>query len=79
MNDIMERINSPKGIAKNSALKENLLLLYACIVNKIPLFLTGNPGSSKTLSINLIYEAFRGNIADNLLLRDQPCLYFKYY
>ncbi len=53
-------VDPPKEIARNFALKENLLLMYISITNNIPLFLTGKPGCSKTLSVNLIYEALRG-------------------
>lgn len=36
--------------------------MFVCIYNKIPLFLTGPPGSTKTSSFNLIYKSlFKGS------------------
>lgn len=58
--DLINRINPPKGIAKNKALKENVFMMHTCFMNQIPLFLTGNPGCSKTLALNLVLKAFRG-------------------
>ena len=52
--DLLERINPGEGIARNTALRENTFVMFTCIINKIPLFISGNPGCSKTLSINLI-------------------------
>lgn len=50
----------PKEIARNFSLKENLFVMFVCILNKIPLFLTGAPGSSKTLSLNLLVKSLKG-------------------
>jgi hypothetical protein len=47
----------PKGIGKNTPLRENVFVMITCILNKIPLFITGKPGSSKTLSINLVTKS----------------------
>ncbi len=46
--------------------------LYACILNKIPLLLTGNPGTSKTLSLNLMIETLKGNITNDKFLAQYP-------
>ena len=43
--DLIERINPGEGIARNYALRENLFIMFISIVNKLPLFLTGNPGN----------------------------------
>jgi MoxR-like ATPase len=50
------------------AIKENIFLMLICIVNKIPLFLSGNPGCSKTSSINIIIDALKGKDAIDPLL-----------
>jgi len=42
--------------------------MFISIINKIPLFLTGNPGCSKTLSINLIIEVLRGKDSNDIFL-----------
>jgi MoxR-like ATPase len=54
------KINPSKEIARNFSLKENIFVMYVCILNKIPLFLTGPPGSSKTLSLNLLVKSLKG-------------------
>jgi MoxR-like ATPase len=42
--------------------------MLVCIVNKIPLFLSGHPGCSKTSSINIIIEALKGKDSKDPLL-----------
>ncbi len=37
-------MNLPKGTAKNAALLENIFMMLVCIINRIPLFVVGNPG-----------------------------------
>ena len=49
-----------KNIAKNKALKENVFMMIVCIENRIPLFLVGKPGSSKSLSKSLVDNATKG-------------------
>eukprot|EP01080_Neovahlkampfia_damariscottae_P009915 gene9915-2237_t len=43
----------PKGIADTRALKENLFCNFVCIQTKIPLLISGPPGTSKTLSYQI--------------------------
>jgi hypothetical protein len=51
---LINRIIIDKGIAKNTALKENIFALFNCIMNYIPIFICGKPGCSKTLSLELL-------------------------
>lgn len=44
-------MNLEEGIALNAALVENLFVVVVCILNKIPVFVVGKPGSSKTLAM----------------------------
>lgn len=46
-----------EGTAMNGALLENVFVLMVCILNRIPVFLVGKPGSSKSLSMKLIYRS----------------------
>ena len=48
---LANRINPPEGIAKNRALLENIFILFFCINCKIPVFICGKPGCSKSLSV----------------------------
>ncbi|XP_029913013.1 E3 ubiquitin-protein ligase rnf213-alpha-like [Myripristis murdjan] len=47
-------------IARNGALKENVFMMVLCIELRIPLFLVGKPGSSKSLSKTLVADAMQG-------------------
>ena len=46
------------NLSINNPLKENILTLFICIYSNTPLFICGKPGSSKTLSVNWILNAF---------------------
>jgi hypothetical protein len=48
------------GIARNKALRENLFVVIVSIVNKIPVFVVGRPGTSKSLTLRLIANNLRG-------------------
>ncbi|XP_067940326.1 E3 ubiquitin-protein ligase RNF213-like [Watersipora subatra] len=50
-----------KNIAKNKALKENVFMMIVCIETRIPLFVIGKPGSSKSLSKSMVVDAMKGD------------------
>ena len=52
----------PEHIARNSALKENLFMMYVCIQLKIPLYIIGKPGSSKSLARSIINHSINEGI-----------------
>ncbi|KAM8945658.1 LOW QUALITY PROTEIN: E3 ubiquitin-protein ligase RNF213 [Pelodytes ibericus] len=56
-------------IARNLALKENLFMMVVCIELKIPLFLVGKPGSSKSLAKTIVADAMQGQAAHSDLYR----------
>ncbi|KAM3876274.1 LOW QUALITY PROTEIN: E3 ubiquitin-protein ligase rnf213-alpha-like [Diretmus argenteus] len=47
-------------IARNEALKENVFMMVICIELRIPLFIVGKPGSSKSLSKTLVGDVMQG-------------------
>ncbi|XP_076855501.1 E3 ubiquitin-protein ligase rnf213-beta isoform X2 [Brachyhypopomus gauderio] len=55
----LENIRTRETIAKNLALKENVFLMVICIELRIPLFLVGKPGSSKSLAKTVIADAMQ--------------------
>ncbi|XP_032900200.1 E3 ubiquitin-protein ligase rnf213-alpha-like isoform X1 [Amblyraja radiata] len=59
----MENIKTRERIAKNEALKENVFLMVICIELRIPLFLVGKPGSSKSLAKTVVLDAMQGQSA----------------
>ncbi|CAG8479091.1 963_t:CDS:10 [Gigaspora margarita] len=54
--DYVNRMTLPFNTAKNDALLENVLVMIVCILTKIPVFIIGAPGSSKSLAIRLISQ-----------------------
>ncbi|XP_032177877.1 E3 ubiquitin-protein ligase RNF213 isoform X3 [Mustela erminea] len=59
-----------KTIARNLALKENVFMMVICIELKIPLFLVGKPGSSKSLAKTIVADAMQGPAAHSDLFRN---------
>ncbi|XP_075760215.1 E3 ubiquitin-protein ligase RNF213 isoform X4 [Pelodiscus sinensis] len=59
-----------KTIARNLALKENVFMMVICIELKIPLFLVGKPGSSKSLAKTIVTDAMQGQAAHSDLYRE---------
>ena len=47
----------PTGTALNSALLENVFVTLVCILNRIPVFIVGKPGT--LLPISFLYSSFR--------------------
>ena len=72
---IASNIELGVGIAKNRALLENLFTLFACVNAKIPLFIVGKPGCSKSLSVQLLFKAMQGDSSDNFLFKSLPKLF----
>ena len=59
--DYVNRLMNPGAkIALNFALRQNVFTTLVCLMNKIPILIIGNPGSSKSLSIKMIASNFRG-------------------
>ena len=71
---IVDNIELPKGTAKNKALLENLFSLFCSINVKIPIFIVGKPGCSKSLSVQLIYKSMKGKSSKNELFKLYPSL-----
>ncbi|XP_069916285.1 E3 ubiquitin-protein ligase RNF213 isoform X2 [Oryctolagus cuniculus] len=58
-----------QAIARNSALQENVFMMVVCIELRIPLFLVGKPGSSKSLAKTIVADAMQGPAAHSELFR----------
>ena len=69
---IIENIQLEKGIAKNKALLDNIFALFVAINNKVPIFIVGKPGCSKSLSVQLINKSMKGNSSNNPLFKNLP-------
>ena len=78
-NYIADNIELEKGIAKNTALLENLFTLFVCVNSKVPLFIVGKPGCSKSLSVQLLFKAMKGSSSKNTLFKSLPQLFINSY
>jgi hypothetical protein len=75
----LDQMELKPGIGKNAPLKENIFVIITCILNQIPLIITGKPGSSKTLAMNLINKSFKGNISSKDFFKRYPTFLSFYY
>ena len=71
-NFLYNGIKLDKGIVKTRFLLENIFSLFVSINTKIPLFIIGKPGFSKTLSVKLITYSMRGSSSYNLFFKKYP-------
>ena len=78
-NYILSKLNIPHGIAKNASLSENIFSLFVCIVNKMPLIICGKPGTSKSLSFQILYDSMKGKRSEEDFFKQYPeLLVFSY-
>jgi len=76
---IADETELDKGIAKNRPILENLFAIFVCLNTRIPLFIVGKPGCSKTLSAQLIFKSMKGKDSSNELFKNFPKIYTKSY
>ena len=65
----MENMSLGRNIAKNAALRENVFMMTISIELRIPLFLVGKPGSSKSLAKSIVAASMRGKASRKDLLK----------
>jgi len=61
----LDQVFLDDNIARNQALKENVFMMIICIELRIPLFLVGKPGSSKSLAKIIVNDAMQGTRSRN--------------
>ena len=76
---LLRQIEMEHGIGKNILLKENIFLLFVSLVTKIPLIMVGKPGSSKSLSIQLILNSMRGKYSKSRFFLKYPQIIATYF
>ena len=69
---IVDNIKLDKGIAKNRALLENIFSLFVAINSKVPIFIVGKPGCSKSLSMQLITKSMQGTASERPFFKLLP-------
>ena len=65
----LDNVRLEDTIARNQALKENVFMMVVCVELRIPLFLVGKPGSSKSLAKTIVSDAMQGNAAYSELFK----------
>ena len=73
-NHFVSNMTVGEGIARNEALCENLFMILVSVLNKIPIFVIGVPGSSKSLAMRLIQSNLRGVASMNAFLKKLPAV-----
>ena len=76
---LINQIELEKGIGKTSFLKLNIFILFVTIITRIPLIITGKPGSSKRLSLHLINKSMEGEYSKNKFFRQFPRVIQTFY
>ena len=56
----ISQLKLENNIAKNQALCENIFMMVICIELRIPLFVVGKPGSSKSLAKTIVQDNMQG-------------------
>ena len=57
----MSQLELEPNIACNAALSENVFMMVVCIELRIPLFVVGKPGSSKSLAKTVVADNMQGD------------------
>nr|XP_009916892.1 PREDICTED: E3 ubiquitin-protein ligase RNF213-like [Haliaeetus albicilla] len=65
----LDNISVPKATACNNALRENIFMMVVCMDLRVPLFLVGKPGSSKSLSKTIAVDAMEGTLSRSPLFK----------
>ncbi|XP_030418159.1 E3 ubiquitin-protein ligase RNF213-like isoform X2 [Gopherus evgoodei] len=65
----LDNLSVPKTTARNDALRENIFMMVICMDLRVPLFLVGKPGSSKSLSKTIAAEAMQGRMSKTDLFK----------
>ena len=57
------------NIARNAALRENVVMMVVCIELRIPLFVVGKPGSSKSLAKTIVESSMTGKLSQSKVIQ----------
>ena len=57
---VVREMRLPPTVACNEALSENIFMMVVCMELRIPLFIIGKPGSSKSLARQVLADAMEG-------------------
>lgn len=66
----MRKLDLEENIALNQALCENVFMMVICIELRIPSFVVGKPGSSKSLAKTIVQDNMQGNLSKSDLFKN---------
>ena len=66
----MKGLKLGPNIACNRALSENVFMMLVCIELRIPLFVVGKPGSSKSLAKTVVADNMQGDRSPSELFKN---------
>lgn len=66
---LLSQMQLGENIARNAALRENVFMMVVCVELRIPLFVVGKPGSSKSLAKSIVANSMRGKASSKSLLQ----------
>lgn len=72
----LNHIELAYNIAKNQALRENVFMMIVCIELRIPMFLVGKPGSSKSLAKTIVADTLQGNASHHEFFKSFKQVFF---
>ena len=72
----LDEIKLKDNIARNNALLENVFMMIICIELRIPLFIVGKPGSSKSLAKTIVSSSMEGKNSKSELFKNLKETYF---
>ena len=67
---LLDNMKLGPNIARNAALRENVFMMAICIELRIPLFLVGKPGSSKSLAKSIVAASMLGRASEGKLMKE---------
>jgi hypothetical protein len=72
--DYLDRMKLPRDTVANEALRENVFTLLVCILLRMPVFLVGKPGCSKSLAIRRLVHKLRGAGSEDAFFATLPAV-----
>ena len=66
---VLNELDLDNNIARNTALSENVFMMVVCIELRIPLFVVGKPGSSKSLAKTVVAANMEGDASKSDLFK----------
>ena len=66
---VLDELELGDNIARNKALSENVFMMVVCIELRIPLFVVGKPGSSKSLAKTVVTDNMLGDASSSDLFK----------